>query len=70
MASPAHPQLERDPVKLDPKHYSVELENDQTRVVRIKYRGHEKSPMHQHSRGVVVFSARPISNSLFQTGKP
>ena len=32
MASPAHPQLERDPVKLDPKHYSVELENDQTRV--------------------------------------
>jgi len=27
MASPAHPQLERDPVKLDPKHYSVELEN-------------------------------------------
>jgi len=38
---------------------------EQTRV-RIKYRGHEKSPMHQHSRGVVVFSARPISNSLFQ----
>ena len=26
-----------DPVRVDPKHYSVELENDQVRVLRIKY---------------------------------
>ena len=69
MASPAHPQLERDPVKLDPKHYSVELENDQTRVVRIKYRGHEKSPMHQHPRGVVVFLSEAHFRFTFPDGK-
>jgi quercetin dioxygenase-like cupin family protein len=56
MASAAsYPKLERDPVTLDPKHYKVEVENEQIRVVRIKYRAHEKSPMHQHPRGVVVF---------------
>jgi len=45
----AKPAFERDPVKLDPKHYKVEMENDQVRVVRIKYRGREKSVMHQTS---------------------
>jgi len=27
-----------DPVKVDPKHYKVEFENERVRVVRIKYR--------------------------------
>ncbi|HEV2388985.1 MAG TPA: hypothetical protein VGS20_17225 [Candidatus Acidoferrales bacterium] len=49
------PALERDPVKLDPQHYTVELENDRVRVVRILYGAGEKSPMHQHPPGVVVF---------------
>lgn len=26
-----------DPVKVDPKHYKAELENDQVRVLRISY---------------------------------
>jgi len=30
--------FERDPVKLDSKHYKVELENSRVRVVRISYR--------------------------------
>jgi len=46
--------LERDPVRLDPNHYSVETENDRFRVVRISYGPNEKSPMHQHPPGVVV----------------
>jgi quercetin dioxygenase-like cupin family protein len=48
-------QLERDAVTLDPKHYSVEAENDEVRIVRIRYGPREKSVMHQHRRGVGVF---------------
>jgi len=33
----AQPAFERDPVKLDSKHYKVELENERVRVVRIRY---------------------------------
>ena len=51
----AQPALERDAVKLDPKHYKVELENDRVRVVRIRYRGREKSVMHQHPPGIAIF---------------
>jgi quercetin dioxygenase-like cupin family protein len=38
----------QDPVRVDPKHYTVELENEQVRVLRIKYGPHEKSVMHGH----------------------
>lgn len=61
--------LRRDPVKLDPKHYKVELENEQMRVVRIKYRAHEKSPMHQHPRGVVVFLTDAHFKFTYPDGK-
>jgi hypothetical protein len=39
----AQPAFERDPVKVDSKHYKVELENDRVRVVRIRYADREKS---------------------------
>lgn len=45
----------QDPVKVDPKHYKVELENDQVRVLRIHFGPHEKSPMHEHPSSVAVF---------------
>jgi hypothetical protein len=51
----AQPAFERDPVKLDTKHYKVELENDRVRVVRVRYAGREKSVMHQHPPGVGIF---------------
>src|SRR6266404_2682852 len=44
-----------DPVKLDPKHYKVILENDQVRVLRVTYGPHEKSAMHEHPASVAVF---------------
>jgi len=44
-----------DAVKVDPKHYKVELENDRVRVVRISYGPHEKSVMHGHRAGIGVF---------------
>ena len=45
----------QDAVKVDAKHYKVEFENDQVRVLRITYGPHEKSAMHSHPAGVVVF---------------
>ena len=44
-----------DPVKVDPKHYAVEVENEKVRVLRIKCGPGEKSAMHGHPPGVVVF---------------
>jgi quercetin dioxygenase-like cupin family protein len=47
--------LAQDPVKVDPKHYKVEFENSQVRVLRIHYGAHEKSVMHHHPDSVVTF---------------
>jgi len=43
-----------DPVKLDPKHYSVVIDNDEVRVLRARYGPHEKSVMHEHPASVAV----------------
>jgi quercetin dioxygenase-like cupin family protein len=45
----------QDAVKVDPKHYKVELENAQVRVLRVHYGPHEKSVMHSHPPTVAVF---------------
>lgn len=45
----------QDPVKVDPKHYKVEFENDKIRVLRITYGPGEKSVMHQHPDAYAVF---------------
>jgi quercetin dioxygenase-like cupin family protein len=45
----------QDATKVDPKHYKVETENAQVRVLRIHYDAHEKSVMHSHPASVVVF---------------
>jgi len=45
----------QDPVKVDPNHYKVIVENDQVRVLRIHYNPKEKSVMHEHPASVVVF---------------
>ena len=43
-----------DPVKVDPKRYKVELENDQVRVLRVRYGPHDKGVMHEHTLNRVV----------------
>jgi quercetin dioxygenase-like cupin family protein len=48
----AHAQ---DPIKVDPKHYKVEFENEQVRVLRVSYAPGEKSVMHEHPANVAVF---------------
>ena len=45
----------QDPIKVDSKHYTVEFENSQVRVLRIKYGPHEKSVMHRHPNSVAIF---------------
>lgn len=47
--------LAQDPVQVDGKHYTVMLDNDQVRVLKIRYGPKEKSVMHEHPAGVVVF---------------
>ncbi len=43
-----------DPVKIDKKHYKVEFENEQVRVVRAKFGAKEIAPMHEHLLNRVV----------------
>jgi quercetin dioxygenase-like cupin family protein len=55
LLAPAIPAAAQDPVKVDAKHYKVEFENDQVRVLRINYGPHEKSVMHEHPGSMAVF---------------
>ncbi len=66
----------QDPVKVDSKHYKVEAENAWVRVLRIHYEPKEKSVMHRHPAGVVVYLADskvkfglPGGKSQEQSGK-
>ena len=54
-----------DAVIADPKHYTVEFENDKVRIIRIKYGPHEKSVMHTHGPHVsVLLSAGKVRFTL------
>src|SRR6476469_602852 len=55
MSTPAsRPATSKDPIAVDPKHYTVEFENEKVRVLRIKYGPHEKSQMHGHPSSIGV----------------
>lgn len=47
--------MAQDPTKVEPKHYKLAFENDQVQVVDVHYGPHEKSKMHDHPGGVVVY---------------
>ena len=44
-----------DPVKLDPEHHPVALENERVRVLRTILEPHVKAPTHEHPHYVVVY---------------
>src|SRR3954470_18136916 len=46
--------LAQDPVKVDPKHYTVVSENDKVRILKVHYGAHEKSVMHSHPDSVAI----------------
>jgi quercetin dioxygenase-like cupin family protein len=46
--------LGQDPVKVEPKHYTRDFENEHVDVISVVYGPHESSTLHQHPGGVVV----------------
>jgi len=59
-AGPA-PASTLDPVAVDAKHYKVELDNEQVRVLRVHYEPREKGQTHEHilNRVVVYLNDQP-----------
>ena len=48
------PVSELDPAKVDTKHYSLEFENPQVRVLRVRFAPGEGAPLHEHKLNRVV----------------
>ena len=46
--------LAQDPVKVDPAHYKVILDNASVRVLNVTYAAGDKSVPHQHPDGIAV----------------
>ncbi len=59
-AGPA-PVSKLDPAVVDAKHYKVEFENDQVRILRVHYDAHDKGELHEHilNRVVVYLNDQP-----------
>jgi hypothetical protein len=57
-----------DAVTADPKHYSVSFENDVVRFIRAKYGPNEKSVMHRHLPGCVIFLTDQTMNFTIPDG--
>ena len=57
-----------DAVTADPRHYSVSFENDVARFLRVKYGPGEKSVMHRHLPGCVVFLTDQTFNFTIPDG--
>ena len=51
----AQPGRDLDATRLDPKHYRLETENEQVRIIRVRYGAGERSVMHAHPSSIVVF---------------
>ncbi len=62
--------MAQDPVKVDSKHYTVEFENAQVRVLRVKVGPHEKSVMHRHPNAVAIFLTDANGKFSFPKGEP
>jgi quercetin dioxygenase-like cupin family protein len=58
-----------DPVKVDPKHYHVEFENPQVRVLRVHFGPHETAPLHEHVLNRVVIYLTDQNTRMAADGK-
>jgi len=59
-----------DPLKLAPKNYKLEFENNQVRVVRVHIGPHESVPLHQHGLNrVTVYLTDQNFKATLQDGK-
>jgi quercetin dioxygenase-like cupin family protein len=59
----------QDATKVDPKHYTVISENAQLRIVKVHYGPGEKSVMHSHPAGVVVYLTDGKTKFTYPDGK-
>ena len=59
----------QDPTKVEPKHYKLDFENEHVQVVSVHYGPHEKSAMHEHPGGVVVFLSSAHLRFTDENGK-
>ena len=66
--APKSPLLTLDPVKLDPKHHTVPIENAQVRVLRTILEPGLKGPMHEHMHYVVVYLSDLHTNQTLTNG--
>ncbi len=57
-----------DAVSADSTHYSVSFENDVARFLRVKYGPGEKSVMHRHLPGCVIFLTDQTFNFTIPDG--
>jgi quercetin dioxygenase-like cupin family protein len=61
--------LSQDPTKVEPTHYKLDFENERVQVVSVHYGAHEKSALHDHPGGVVVFLSEAHLRFTDQDGK-
>ena|ERR1041385_2419891 len=59
----------QDAVKVDAKHYTVLIDNDQVRVLKATYGPGEKSAMHSHPNTVAVFLTDGKGKFTYPDGK-
>ena len=59
---PPMPTTKLDPTVVDPNHYKVELENEQVRVLRVRYGAREGGPKHEHILNRVVVNVTDQGN--------
>ncbi len=53
-----------DPLKKDPRHYHLEFENDEVRVIRATLGPGEKGVLHEHPCGRLVIYLTPAHQAL------
>lgn len=59
-----------DPPRADPRHYTVEMENAQVRVMRVRIPAGETAPLHHHARKrVVVYLTDADFEQITRDGK-
>ena len=58
--------IAQDPVKVDPTHYKVVLENASVRVLKVSLPAGAKTPMHTHPDTIIV----PLTNSKVRFTMP
>jgi quercetin dioxygenase-like cupin family protein len=58
-----------DPIQVDPQHYSIHLENEHVRVLRVQYQPGHQSVMHYHPNSIAVVLTDGRVRFMFPDGR-